>query len=99
MSGAKVLRLSDCTMRTIQGLHQELLRLMASTGPVSVDRSEVQRPNTALLQLLAAFARDLRAQARTIEWCGESAAFDRAAAALGLAANLGLPAQAEGALE
>lgn len=64
------LRLSDCTMRTIQGLHQELVRLLAGTGPVSVDHSDVQRPNTAMLQLLAAFARDLRAQSRSLEWCG-----------------------------
>src|SRR5262245_49098116 len=90
------LRLSDCTMRTIQGLHQELVRLLAGTGPVSVDRSDVRRPNTAMLQLLAAFARDLRAQSRSLEWCGESSSFDRAASALGLTANLGLPAGADG---
>jgi anti-anti-sigma regulatory factor len=86
------LRLSDCTMRTIQGLHQELVRQLAGTGPVSLDRSDVRRPNTVMLQLLAAFARDLRAQSRSIEWCGESSAFDRAAGALGLSASLGLPA-------
>jgi ABC-type transporter Mla MlaB component len=91
MSSTQSLRLNDCTMRTIQGLHQELIRLLATTGAVSVDRSEVQRPNTAMLQLLAAFARDLRAQSRAIDWCGASASFDRAAKALGLSAGLGLP--------
>jgi ABC-type transporter Mla MlaB component len=79
-------------MRTIPALHQELVRRLSGAGLVSVDRSEVRRPNTAMLQLLAAFVRDLRAQARSIEWCGESAAFDRAVKALGLSASLGLPA-------
>jgi ABC-type transporter Mla MlaB component len=96
MSSGKSLRLSDCTMRTIQGLHQELVRLLAASGSVSLDRTDVQRPNTALLQLLAVFARDLRAQSRSIEWCGESAPFDRAARALGLSASLGLPAAVDG---
>jgi ABC-type transporter Mla MlaB component len=93
MSNSKALRLSDCTMRTIQGLHQELVQKLAQSGPVSMDRTDVQRPNTAMLQLLAAFARDLRAQSRSIEWSGESLAFDRAARALGLSATLGLPAE------
>jgi hypothetical protein len=77
-------------MRSIGGLHQELVRRLSGTGPVPVDRTDIQRPNTAMLQLLVAFARDLRAQSRPIEWRGESAAFDRAAKALGLSATLGL---------
>ena len=92
MSNSKSLRLSDCTMRTIQGLHQELVQRLEQSGPVPINRADVRRPNTAILQLLAAFARDLRAQSRCIEWSGESGAFDRAAKALGLSATLGLPA-------
>jgi anti-anti-sigma regulatory factor len=79
-------------MRTIATLHEELVRELSSKGPVAIDRSGVQRPNTAILQVLVAFARDLSAQARSIEWRGEGAAFDRAAKALGLGASLGLPA-------
>jgi ABC-type transporter Mla MlaB component len=94
MTNSKSLRLSDCTMRTIQGLHQELVQKLQESGPVAVDRTGVQRPNTAMLQLLAAFARDLHAQSRSIEWSGESGPFDRAAKALGLNATLGLPADA-----
>jgi len=94
MTNSKSLRLSDCTMRTIQGLQQELMQRLHGSGPVTVDRTDVQRPNTALLQLLAAFARDLRAQSRSIEWSGESGPFDRAVRALGLNATLGLPADA-----
>jgi ABC-type transporter Mla MlaB component len=92
MSKKTPLRLNDCTMRTIQGLHQELVRHLHGSGAVTVDRSEVQRPNTAMLQLLAAFARDLQAQSRSIEWIGEGSSFDRAARALGLSTSLGLPA-------
>jgi hypothetical protein len=91
MTSVELLRLNDCTMRSIGGLHQELVRRLSGKGPVPVDRSEIQRPNTAMLQLLAAFARDLRAQSRPIEWRGDSTAFDRAAKALGLSATLGLP--------
>ncbi len=91
MSDNNSLRLGDCTMRTIHGLHQELVRCLQGSGSILLDRSEVRRPNTAMLQLLAAFARDLRAQSRLLEWCGESRAFDRAARALGLSTILGLP--------
>ena len=94
MINRKSLRLSDCTMRTIQGLQQELVQRLKGSGPVTVDRTDVQRPNTALLQLLVAFARDLHAQSRSIEWSGESGPFDRAVKALGLNATLGLPADA-----
>jgi ABC-type transporter Mla MlaB component len=92
VSGNEPLRLSDCTIRTIPSLHQELVRRLSDEGPVAVDRTGVQRPNTVLLQLLVAFVRDLRAQSRAIQWQGESAAFDRAARVLGLSASLGLPA-------
>ena len=90
MSGDTIL-LSDCTMRTISDLHQELIQRLSGAGPVPVDRSGVQRPSTALLQLLVAFVRDLRSQSRSVEWRGEGAAFDRAATSLGLCASLGLP--------
>ena len=94
MTNSKPLRLSDCTMRTIQGLQQELVQKLKGSGPVVVDRTDVQRPNTAMLQLLAAFVRDLRAQSRSVEWSGERGPFDRAVRALGLNAALGLPADA-----
>ena len=51
----------------------------------------VDRVDTAGLQLLAAFVRDLRAEARTVEWVGCSDALNKAAQALGLHAALCLP--------
>src|ERR1035437_5167948 len=84
------LLLTDYALRTITVLHSDLVSRLCTSGPVSIDRSGVQRVNTAVLQLLAAFVRDLRAASRPVEWCGENAAFDRAARALGLSASLGL---------
>jgi anti-anti-sigma regulatory factor len=87
------LRLCDYTMRTIQELHQQLLQQLSGSGAVVLDRTEVQRPNTAMLQLLTAFARELRAQSRPLEWSGEPGPLDRAAKALGPSSSLGLPAE------
>jgi anti-anti-sigma regulatory factor len=92
VTSTEPVRLNDCTIRTIPTLHEELVRRLSESGPVSVDRTGVQRPNTALLQLLVAFVRDLHSQSRVILWQGESAAFDRAARVLGLSRSLGLPA-------
>ena len=92
MTNDETLRLNDCTVGSIPNLREELLGWLLSVSSVVIDRSGVQRPNTAMLQLLVAFARDLKAQSRTIEWRGSSETFDRAAQSLGLAATLGLPA-------
>jgi ABC-type transporter Mla MlaB component len=92
MTNSEPLHLGDCTIQAIPTLHEELVRRLSGNGPVSVDRTGVQRPNTALLQLLVAFVRDLRAQSRSIQWQGENAAFDRAVRVLGLSSSLGLPA-------
>ena len=89
---ARALRLIDHTMLTISELHNELAARLCGAGPVSIDCSEVQRPTTAMLQLLAAFAQEMRAASRQIDWYGENESFDRAAKALGLSASLGLVA-------
>jgi anti-anti-sigma regulatory factor len=96
MTSDEQLRLSDCTMWNVPNLREELLGWLLGGGTVVVDRSGVQRPNTAMLQLLAAFAQELKAQSRAIEWRGSSEAFDRAARCLGLSEGLGLPAPAAG---
>jgi STAS domain len=90
-AGGEPLRLTDCTVGNIEALHAELVSRQWGSGAVSIDRGAVARPNTAMLQLIAAFVRDLKAQSRSVQWCGESTAFDRCARALGLSAVLGLP--------
>jgi hypothetical protein len=85
------LRLTDCTVGTIETLQAELSSRLLISGPVTIDRAAVQRPNTAMLQLIAAFVRDVKAQSRSVEWSGSGSAFDRGAHSLGLTAALGLP--------
>jgi ABC-type transporter Mla MlaB component len=92
LTSTEAIRLNDTTVRTIPELHQELVRRLNDSGPVSVDRTGIQRPNTALLQLMVAFVRDLKVQSRAVQWQGESASFDRAARVLGLSGSLGLSA-------
>jgi ABC-type transporter Mla MlaB component len=58
---------------------------------MQIDGTAVDRVDTAGLQLLAAFVRDLRAEARPVEWVGYSDALNKAAQALGLHAALCLP--------
>jgi anti-anti-sigma regulatory factor len=90
-AASEPLRLTDCTVGTIEALHADLVSRRWGSGTVVIDRSEVRRANTAMLQLVAAFVRDLRAQSRSVQWTGHNDAFDRSARSLGLSADLGLP--------
>ena len=85
------LALTSPTIRTINSLQTELAERLDESGPVQIDATAVDRVDTAGLQLLAAFIRDLRAEARTVEWVGCSDALQKAAQALGLHAALCLP--------
>jgi ABC-type transporter Mla MlaB component len=84
------LRLGSTTLRDVTALQAELAERLDDTGTVQIDASAVQRIDTATLQLLAAFVRDLRADARLVEWTECSAALLRAAHALGLTSALDL---------
>jgi len=57
---------------------------------VQIDGSGVERIDTATLQLLAAFVRDLRTDGRSVEWGECSTVLRRAANSLGLESALGL---------
>jgi phospholipid transport system transporter-binding protein len=83
--------LTSPTIRTITSLQTELAERLDESGPLQIDGTAVDRVDTAGLQLLAAFVRDLRAEARTVEWVGCSDALKKAAQALGLHAELCLP--------
>jgi len=82
--------LSSPTIRTINSLQAQLAERLDESGTVQIDGSAVDRVDTAGLQLLAAFVRDLQAEARSVEWIGCSTALRRSANALGLGAALGL---------
>ncbi len=89
MSTALVL--TSPTIRTINALQTELAERLDESGPLQIDAAAVDRVDTAGLQLLAAFVRDLRAESRQVEWVGCSDALSKAAQALGLHAALCLP--------
>jgi len=86
----KPLRLGSTTLRDVTALQAELADRLDDSGSVQIDASAVQRIDTATLQLLAAFVRDLRADGRLVEWTECSAALWRAAHALGLTSALDL---------
>ncbi len=87
------LRLSSTTIRNITAFQADLAERLDESGPVQIDGSGVERVDTATLQLLAAFVRDLRAEARAIEWVDCSPALLRAAGSLGLESALSLSGQ------
>jgi len=87
-----LLRLGSATLRTVTVLQTELAERLDDSGTVQIDGSAVERIDTATLQLLAAFVRDLRADARGVDWIGCSAVLRRAAHSLGLAVALDLAA-------
>jgi len=84
------LRLGTTTIRNITAFQAELADRLDESGPVRIDGSGVERTDTATLQLLVAFVRDLRTDGRAVEWVECSAALRRAAGALGLEKALSL---------
>ena len=84
------------TIRTIQSLQAELAEHLDNSGTVQIDGTSVDRVDTAGLQLLAAFVRDLQAEMRAVEWIGCSDALRKAAQSLGLGEALGVSGAAAG---
>ena len=82
--------LSSPTIRTVTSLQAELAERLDDSGAIQIDGSGVDRVDTAALQLLAVFVRDVRAEAREVEWIGSSAGLRKAANGLGLNTALGL---------
>ena len=88
--GNAPLRLGSTTLRYVTSLQAQLAEWLDDSGTVQIDASAVERVDTATLQLLAAFVRDLRADARLVEWIHCSAVLRRAAQTLGLTSALEL---------
>jgi ABC-type transporter Mla MlaB component len=84
--------LGSPTIRTINSLQTELAERLDESGNVQIDGTAVDRVDTAGLQLLAAFVRELQSEARSVEWLGCCIGLQRAATALGLAQALSLGA-------
>lgn len=75
---------AECTVAEADAFQAQLARRLQEPGAVTVDVSELQRIDTAGLQLLAAFVRDRRTAGRAVEWRGRAAALETAASLLGL---------------
>ena len=87
---SKPLVLTSPTIRTVNDFQAELAERLDESGNVQIDGTAVDRVDTAGLQLLAAFARELQRESRSVEWVGCSVGLRRAANALGLGVVLGL---------
>jgi len=82
---------ADCRMAAQAHLLQELLAALDACA-IELDGRAVARVDTAALQLLTLFKREVDARGVTLNWMGASAALDEAADLLGLAKTLELPA-------
>ena len=81
----------------IQGagrLKDELTAALSAGTPVSIDAGSVESVDTAVLQLLVAFARHDGAQPGAVEWVSTSDAFVTSARLLGLEKHLGIGPEA-----
>lgn len=91
--GAAVVVLpADCRIAAQAALKAELLGALKQGAIVVLDGSQVERADTAALQLLVLFQRELQARGGTLGWRGASEAINEAAGLLGLARILELPA-------
>jgi phospholipid transport system transporter-binding protein len=84
---------ADCRMAAQAALKAELLGALGANAIV-LDGGQVERVDTAALQLLVLFRRELDARGGTLGWHGASDALNEAAGLLGLVQLLNLPATA-----
>ena len=73
-------------------LRRSLSDVLADGRPVVLDAGEVERVDTASLQVFAAFVRDARARGIRVEWRAPSDAMREAVQLLALDDHLGLGA-------
>jgi anti-anti-sigma regulatory factor len=89
---AAVVLPADCRIAAQAALKVQLLDALEQGARVVLDAGEVERVDTAALQLLVLLRRELQARGATLDWRNASAAFNEAAGLLGLARILELPA-------
>ena len=83
----------ECVIASAAELQSQLLKRLGDKASVRIDASAVQRVDSAALQVLAAFARDRRAEGRGVEWVSVPDSLTDAASLLSLTDALGLAAQ------
>lgn len=87
----KVTLPADCRLAAQAALQGELVQALASAS-VTLDVGAVERVDSAALQQLWLFRRELDARGGKLAWQGTSSALNEAAGLLGLATILQLPA-------
>jgi anti-anti-sigma regulatory factor len=90
---------AECAIASAPELRDGLLKRLSDARNVQIDASALQRIDTASLQVLAAFARDRRAEGLPVEWLSVPACLTDAAALLDLTDALGLASPAVAAAE
>ncbi len=75
-------------------LRAHLLEALTAKQPVTLDGGNVERADTAALQVLTAFFQDARSQDMDVQWSSASAALVRSAELLGIADLLELKTKA-----
>ena len=88
---ATVVLPADCRLAALAAVQAELIEAR-SAGAIELDGREVERVDTAALQLLTILRRELDKAGATLTWSGASVALNDAASLLGLAKLLALPA-------
>jgi phospholipid transport system transporter-binding protein len=82
---------ADCRIAALPVLKDALSEALG-TGLITLDGRQVERADTAALQLLVLFRRELTARGGSLGWIGASDALSEAARLLGLTQTLELPA-------
>lgn len=82
---------ADCRIAALPALKDALLAALGE-GAVTLDGRHVERTDTAALQLLLLFRRELALRGANLSWLGASSALLEAAGLLGLTQTLELPA-------
>ncbi|QPB81759.1 STAS domain-containing protein [Pseudoalteromonas rubra] len=74
----------ELAINQVEELHQQLLLELDAGHAISLDISEIQRADTASIQLLCALQKYLLDIGQHISWVGESAALSSSVEKLGL---------------
>jgi phospholipid transport system transporter-binding protein len=83
---------SDCRIADVGELHRQFSSSL-DASQIALDGSKVDRVDTAALQLLVVYQRELEKRGHAMQWAGVSAPLYDAASQLGLAQTLALPAK------
>ena len=83
---------ADFRIADVTDMHRQLGDVL-DVAQIMLDGSAVDRIDTAALQLLVVFQREVRQRGNQLNWAGVSAPLHDAASQLGLAQALELPAK------